>query len=313
MQPPMQVAEGFNLGGMVVRLVLEHEKPVLRFAVHSRGDVDGAGVDLLALIEICEISALFERFCANGCHIHKCLGTDGSLLLAVYLNAGSQIAFVGGFRFFIQNLHVVDVRGERGVAAGVRPVGIDHANLSDGGVTVFDVAEMCLQEFQIIQIHRKSKLVQKRGQPSLVKGCEARYSLDSGWNVILHLQRLCLFQGRLARFDGVDNIALDHVNVSGCDRTGEQIYLCRTDSRSLALRHQLNTGAGGVRTLVKLSGQILYRKRHIVAGRQRCSSRVYLRLRKHGLHCPVESRLIQTFNIVAVDKPQTGQICQSKQ
>ena len=45
-------AEGFNLGGMVVRLVLEHEEPVLRLAVNSGADVNGAGVDFLALIEV---------------------------------------------------------------------------------------------------------------------------------------------------------------------------------------------------------------------------------------------------------------------
>ena len=45
-------AEGLDLGRVVVGLVFEHQQPVLRLAVDRGGDVDGAGVDLLALVEL---------------------------------------------------------------------------------------------------------------------------------------------------------------------------------------------------------------------------------------------------------------------
>ena len=47
-----RAAEGLDLGRMVVGLVFEHQQPVLRLTVDRGGDVDGAGVDLLALVEL---------------------------------------------------------------------------------------------------------------------------------------------------------------------------------------------------------------------------------------------------------------------
>ena len=52
-----RAAEGLDLGGVVVRFVFEHQKPVLLLAVHHGGYMDGAGVDLLALVELGEQTA----------------------------------------------------------------------------------------------------------------------------------------------------------------------------------------------------------------------------------------------------------------
>ena len=45
-------AEGFDLGGMVVSLVLEHQQPVLLFAIDLSSDMNGAGVDFFALVQL---------------------------------------------------------------------------------------------------------------------------------------------------------------------------------------------------------------------------------------------------------------------
>ena len=47
-----RAAEGLNLGGVVVRLVFEHEQPRLFAPGHVHVDLDGAGVDLLALVQV---------------------------------------------------------------------------------------------------------------------------------------------------------------------------------------------------------------------------------------------------------------------
>ena len=54
-----RAAEGLDLGGVVVRFVFEHQKPVLLLAVHHGGYMDRAGVDLLALVELGEQTADF--------------------------------------------------------------------------------------------------------------------------------------------------------------------------------------------------------------------------------------------------------------
>ena len=58
-----RAAEGLDLGGVVVGLVLEHEQPVLLLAVYIHGNVDRAGVDLLALIQVGQFAALFQHLC----------------------------------------------------------------------------------------------------------------------------------------------------------------------------------------------------------------------------------------------------------
>src|SRR5699024_7690194 len=73
-----RAAEGLDLGGVVVGLVLEQEQPVLILAVHIALDLDGAGVDLVALVQVLQDAALFEGFGADGGHIHQATGLFGA-------------------------------------------------------------------------------------------------------------------------------------------------------------------------------------------------------------------------------------------
>ena len=139
-------AEGLDLRGVVVGLVLEHQQPVLLLAVHRGGDVDGAGVDLLALVDICEQAPLFQDLGPDSGHIHQCLGTDSGLFLAVDLHPRGQIPLIGGLGGVVQDLHLVDVGGEGGVAAVVGPVGVHYPDFGDGGVPVLVIPEIALQE-----------------------------------------------------------------------------------------------------------------------------------------------------------------------
>ena len=47
-----RAAEGLNLRGVVVRLILEHEQPRLFHAVHIHINLDGAGIDFLAHVNV---------------------------------------------------------------------------------------------------------------------------------------------------------------------------------------------------------------------------------------------------------------------
>src|SRR5699024_8055766 len=117
-------AEGLDLRGVVVGLVLEHEEPVLGGAVHLGGDVDGAGVDLLALVQLGEHGPLFQGLGADGGDVHQGLGPLGGLLGAVDLLPGGQIPLIGGLHRRVADLDLVQVGGEGGVAAVVGPVGV---------------------------------------------------------------------------------------------------------------------------------------------------------------------------------------------
>ena len=62
------------------------------------------------------------------------------------------------------------------MTAVVGPVCIHDANFGDGGISVFLVTEIGLQEFQIVQIHRKAQLLQQFGKARFIQGNKAVHS-----------------------------------------------------------------------------------------------------------------------------------------
>ena len=173
---------------MVVGLIFEHQQPVLCLAVDIRVHMDGAGVDLLALVQFRQHSPLFQDFCANGGQIHQGLGTFGRLFRAVDLHAGVQIAPVGGLNGLVVDLHPVKMGGEGGVAAVVGPVGIHHPDLGNGGIPPLLIPEIGLQKLQIVQIHGKAQIFPQGVQPGGVHGGKASDGADGSGNRVLHPQ-----------------------------------------------------------------------------------------------------------------------------
>ena len=155
-----RAAERLDLGRVVVGLVLEHEQPVLIVAVHERLDLDRAGVDLLGFVDIFEVAALLEHLGTCGRNVHQCNRTLCGLFLAVDLDARRKIAVKRILHHRIVDSDTVDLGQEGGVAAVVGPVGIHHADLGDGRVALFLIAEVGLQELEVVQIHRKAHIGQ---------------------------------------------------------------------------------------------------------------------------------------------------------
>ena len=143
-------AEGLDLGGVVVRLVFEHQQPVLLLAVHLGGNVDRAGVDLLALVELGEKAAFLERLGADGRDVHERLGALGGLLEAVDFLARGEVAVIRILDGGILDADLIQMRRERRVAAVIGPVGVDDAHLGHGGVAVLFVAEIGLQGLEVV-------------------------------------------------------------------------------------------------------------------------------------------------------------------
>ena len=142
--------ERFDLGGVVVCFVLEHQQPVLLLAVHLGGNVNGAGVDLLTLVEFGQQAALFEGLGADGRDVHERLGALGGLLEAVDLLARGEVAVIRILDGGILDADLVQMRRERRVAAVIGPVGVDDAHLGHGGVAVLFVAEIGLQGLEVV-------------------------------------------------------------------------------------------------------------------------------------------------------------------
>ena len=289
-----------------MRFVFEHQQPVLRLAVYCGGDMDGAGVDLLALVQLRQQAALFQHLCADGGDVHERLGTLGCFFFAVDLHAGGEIPLIGCLNGSVVDLHMVNLGGEGGVAAVIGPVGVHDPNFGDGGVALLVIAEITLQILQVVQIHSQSQLVAQRAQGFTVHGGEALHGADGGGNVVFHPQRLRQLQRCLAAFHGVDDILLDGGELLLRQRALQNVDARGAHDGALALREDLDALCGGVRPLVILTGQIFHGEHH-VALRKLVRHHVELRLGEHRFYGVVEQLPADALQIVAVEQPQPRQ------
>ena len=177
-------AERLDLGGVVVGLVLEEEEPVLVLPVDVDLDLDGAGVDLLGLVEARELARVFEPLGADGAHVHE---ADG-LGVAAQLVAHLEVPVEGGLDRGVVDLHVLELGAKGGVAAVVGPVGVDHADLGDGGVAPL-AGEVVLAELDVGEVHGQAALSDERLEARLVKLAKAVEHLDGPGRGHIHLER----------------------------------------------------------------------------------------------------------------------------
>ena len=301
-----RAAKGLNLRGMVVGFVLEHQEPVLVFPIHRCGNMDGAGVDLLALVQLREHPLLFQILGADGGNIHQGLGPLSRLLFPVNRHTGGKILLIGFLHGLIVDGHLVQVGGEGGVAAVVRPIGIHHPDLGDGGIPVLLVPEVGLQELQVIQIHSKAQLVQKLRKGRFVHGNKARNRGNGFRNGIVNGQGLRLFQGGFPAFHGIDHVFLDGRHVRLTEGAGQHIHLGGAHCGTISLGDDLDALGSGIRPLVVLAGQGLHRENHIALGHF-IADVVHLGFRKHRVHGIAEQLFVYVLRVIPVQQPQSGE------
>ena len=70
-------AEGLNLGGMVVGLILKEQQPGLGDTVHGDIHLHGAGVDLFGFVQLVQLALGTENLYREGSQIHE---ADGLVL-----------------------------------------------------------------------------------------------------------------------------------------------------------------------------------------------------------------------------------------
>ena len=317
-----RAAERLDLGGVVVRLVLEEEEPVLVLAVHVNLHLYGAGVDLLGLVEVLELSGVFEPLGADGAHVHE---ADG-LGVATELVAHLEVLLEGGLDHGVVDLHVIELGAEGGVTAVVGPVGVDDANLGDGRVAVL-VGEVVLAELEVREIHGEATVHEEGLEAGVVELAEAVEHLDGLWLGHVHLERSLGGERRLARLDRVDDVVLDGGEVLVREVAFEHVDLGGAHVRAVAGAHELHALARGVGALVELSGQVLDGEDagarrgcvHEVGGvqvqrghGQLGGGHVDLRLAEHDGHAALEEFGVDALDVVAVDEAQAREFLDAK-
>ena len=255
-----RAAEGLNLGGVVVGLVFKHQQPVLLFSVHLGGDVDGAGVDLLALVQLGELAPLLQGLGPDGGQVHEGLGPLGGLLRSIDLHPGGQILLIGRLDVQVVDVDAVQVGGEGGVAAVVGPVGVHHPHLGDGGVPLLLVPEVGLEELQVVQIHGQPQGVQQVLEPRLIQAGKSLHHGHRVGGLVLLLQGGGLVHGGLPALHRVNEVPADLVQIALAQRPHQQVHLGGGDEGAVHPRLELDALGTGVGPLVVLPGQGLHRQ-----------------------------------------------------
>ena len=127
----------------------------------------------LRLVDIGHDAGLLKVLGADGAHVHE---ADG-LGVATELVAHLHVAVEGLLHHGVVDRHVVQDGAEGGVAAVIGPVGVDHADLGDGGVAIL-IAEVLLAEGDVRLVHGKAALGDKGGKAGLIELAEAVEHLD---------------------------------------------------------------------------------------------------------------------------------------
>ena len=283
-------------------LVLEEEQPVLLLAVDIALDLDGAGVDLVGLVQILEDALLFQLLGTNGGQVHHAAG----LVLPAQIRTHGHVAVKGFLHHGVVDLHIVQNGTERGVAAVVGPVGVDHLDLGDGGVPLLG-AEIFLAELDVAQIHGEALLVDELFQALFLQLVEALQHGHGGGDGVLHLEGGLFLQRSLAGLHRVDDIFLDLSQLLVGQSALQQVDLGGADQRALALADELDALGGRIGALVELAGQVLHRKGHAAILRQGVVGVVHRRLAEHGGGALVEQRFINALHVVAVEQPHPVQ------
>jgi len=158
-------AERFDFGGVIVGLVFELDQPLFVTAFGGVGswrlgvfwlgfralgigteaeslcyggdfDDDGGGVDFVGDFDVVEFAGFAELLHAHEGDVHE---GDGALGVGtVDFVAGGEVSFVGvldDLGAFVEG-DLGNLRHEGGVAAVIRPIGVEHAELGDGGLAV---------------------------------------------------------------------------------------------------------------------------------------------------------------------------------
>ena len=295
-----RAAEGLDLGRVVVSLVLEEEQPVLVLAVDIDGHAHGAGVDLLGLVEVLQLTGLLEIFGADGAHVHE---ADG-LLVAAELVADLHVAVESRLDDLVVDRDVVEHGAEGGVAAVVGPVGVDHADLGDGRVAAL-VEEVLLTKRDIRLVHGKAQVGDHGGKARPVELAEAGQDRDGLRLGDVGGEGLGLVEAGDARLDRVHHVVLDGFHIRIGQVAGEDVHLRRAHDGTLTAGDELDALARGVGALVELAGQELDGE-HGGAGHvgQLVVGEVDLRLGEHDGPAAVEELLVGALDVVAVEKAQ---------
>ena len=308
-------AEGFDFGGMVVGFVLEHHQPVFLLAVHFNGDHNTAGVDFFRSVQVGQFAFLLQLLGSQAGHIHQRNGPLG--VFPVHKGTVFFVQFKGfGYRFGVHpvgDFHILQLGFEGGMTAVVGPIGIQHLDFRNGGIPVF-LLEVGLDVGQVFKAHGQFLLLQKICQSFLAHFPKAR---ENGYRSRFfpgHIQGFRFFNGSFLGFHRVDAVMFDFLHIGFGQVPFQQEHFGSGHNGTGALGNQLDALGSEIFPLVVLAGEQFLGKA-VDAFRNFqgfVTDRVHRSFAEHQGFGSLVVRIAETFQVVPVDDPETGQVLQAQ-
>ena len=251
-------AVGLDFGGVVVGFVFELQQPRAGFAVFVHIHVNGAGVDFRRDFHVLQATGGAAVFGVNGGEFHQGVGAgsrrfaiDGFTLGAVVSVVGSQCLAEGAVR----EADVVQLGGEGGVAAVIRPVGVEDADFRFAGVAAFHLVVM-LDVGKVGRRHGEAVRRVPSGETVAIQRAEAVVTRHGRCGVIR--RQAGVSEVLFAAVDGVDEMGAQFfprsvIQVAFKQPSGG----AGDDGRREGIIQQTQALSGGIGALVVLPGQRL--------------------------------------------------------
>ena len=246
---------------MVVGLVFEHHEPLLAaLGIVDRGSwiVDGhrnhdrGGVDFFGNFEVVEFTRSLQFAHADEGDVHQ--GDWLVIAAKAFSNRLIGVPCPGGGAVRIVEGDFLDLGQEGRVAAVVGPVGVQHLQLGDAGVTLFFVAEVGLAEGDIGRGHGEAEF---HTDSCGLCGGEAVQDADIGRG----RRRAAVIDGchgDLVGIDGIDDVGFHRGKLFRGECALEDDHLGGVNGGTILAGENLYALGGGIRALVELTREILH-------------------------------------------------------
>ena len=254
-QTGRSAAEGFDLGGVVVCLVLELQQPLFGLPVHVDVDEDRAGVVLLAHFQIVQLADFAQVTGADRGQIHQAEGFFVAAQFAADLMIQLQRLLQLGSHERLVDPNRGQHRRKGRMAAMVAPIGIQNPQFRLVGIAPLG-PEIVHHLAQVVGVHRQPHLRAIGSQFTVGQLAQSREHLHG-----LHLGLLHVAQHReilLARLDGVDVVFAHARQLLVGRRCVQQQQPRRADAHLGFGIDQPHAVDGRRSALVELSRQILH-------------------------------------------------------
>ena len=245
--------ERLDFRRMVVGFILEHHQPILFFAVDICFHHDGAGIDFLRFIQVCQLAVLAQGLHADNRNIHQrhitvFSGIEFFPVLQVFrisLGNARRVITLG-------NLHFIHRRSKGGMTAVVGPICINYSKFCNGRRTLFRIPEVNLAERHVRQTHGKALGLPKILQSFDIQIIEVFQHFNISRLLVFTNQGFRLLQAGLTAFHLVDAVILYFAKGFSVHITDNDDNLGHPDFRAFLLGNQLHALGCRVRRLVIL-------------------------------------------------------------